>query len=124
MIRRPPRSTRTDTLFPYTTLFRSAETVPQQRTVPRRLGVRRHGQSQGGPSRRPANQLPQNAQGLSPKPCRICPCQAPFCLIGPSSRPPTPPRTAKRAWQGHVRPPPVQDPTRTETVNPLLFGDK
>src|SRR3546814_2406354 len=28
MIRRPPRSTRTDTLFPYTTLFRSA---PQQR---------------------------------------------------------------------------------------------
>src|SRR3546814_5724969 len=26
MIRRPPRSTRTDTLFPYTTLFRSADT--------------------------------------------------------------------------------------------------
>src|SRR3546814_1499671 len=25
MIRRPPRSTRTDTLFPYTTLFRSRE---------------------------------------------------------------------------------------------------
>src|SRR3546814_6556480 len=31
MIRRPPRSTRTDTLFPYTTLFRSssARTVPE-----------------------------------------------------------------------------------------------
>src|SRR3546814_5575826 len=27
MIRRPPRSTRTDTLFPYTTLFRSADRV-------------------------------------------------------------------------------------------------
>src|SRR3546814_5463733 len=27
MIRRPPRSTRTDTLFPYTTLFRSAARV-------------------------------------------------------------------------------------------------
>src|SRR3546814_14890453 len=27
MIRRPPSSTRTDTLFPYTTLFRSAESV-------------------------------------------------------------------------------------------------
>src|SRR3546814_8163438 len=27
MIRRPPRSTRTDTLFPYTTLFRSAGTA-------------------------------------------------------------------------------------------------
>src|SRR3546814_7669006 len=28
MIRRPPRSTRTDTLFPYTTLFRSASISP------------------------------------------------------------------------------------------------
>src|SRR3546814_20561921 len=27
MIRRPPRSTRTDTLFPYTTLFRSIEAL-------------------------------------------------------------------------------------------------
>src|SRR3546814_17448831 len=27
MIRRPPRSTRTDTLFPYTTLFRSTKTL-------------------------------------------------------------------------------------------------
>src|SRR3546814_15982715 len=27
MIRRPPRSTRTDTLFPYTTLFRSLEMI-------------------------------------------------------------------------------------------------
>src|SRR3546814_7804050 len=27
MIRRPPRSTRTDTLFPYTTLFRSSKSV-------------------------------------------------------------------------------------------------
>src|SRR3546814_13776598 len=27
MIRRPPRSTRTDTLFPYTTLFRSSSKV-------------------------------------------------------------------------------------------------
>src|SRR3546814_15037508 len=41
MIRRPPRSTRTDTLFPYTTLFRSpdtyrvwlAEVMLQQTTV-------------------------------------------------------------------------------------------
>src|SRR3546814_15728328 len=31
MRRRPPRSTRTDTLFPYTTLFRSAQT-PGHRT--------------------------------------------------------------------------------------------
>src|SRR3546814_3579518 len=30
MIRRPPRSTRTDTLFPYTTLFRSLIVIPNQ----------------------------------------------------------------------------------------------
>src|SRR3546814_16062257 len=30
MIRRPPRSTRTDTLFPYTTLFRSGESHIEQ----------------------------------------------------------------------------------------------
>src|SRR3546814_13124861 len=29
MLRRPPRSTRTDTLFPYTTLFRSIESLPE-----------------------------------------------------------------------------------------------
>src|SRR3546814_7068955 len=29
MIRRPPRSTRTDTLFPYTTLFRSSRIVAE-----------------------------------------------------------------------------------------------
>src|SRR3546814_2514247 len=36
MIRRPPRSTRTDTLFPYTTLFRSW-----------RIGLRRAGRGSG-----------------------------------------------------------------------------
>src|SRR3546814_5062387 len=36
MIRRPPRSTRTDTLFPYTTLFRSVEYAK----VPPDSGVR------------------------------------------------------------------------------------
>src|SRR3546814_4592265 len=30
MIRRPPRSTRTDTLFPYTTLFRSGQALGYQ----------------------------------------------------------------------------------------------
>src|SRR3546814_3171164 len=36
MIRRPPRSTRTDTLFPYTTLFRSllVMTIPKLRLAP------------------------------------------------------------------------------------------
>src|SRR3546814_16382235 len=45
MVRRPPRSTRTDTLFPYTTLFRSVfleialrkEEAGAQRLAPRRI---------------------------------------------------------------------------------------
>src|SRR3546814_15709048 len=40
MIRRPPRSTRTDTLFPYTTLFRS-------RGAAFHAGVPRHGAGYG-----------------------------------------------------------------------------
>src|SRR3546814_5612844 len=43
MIRRPRRSTRTDTLFPYTTLFRShrPRTGPGVEAAPRRRPVRR-----------------------------------------------------------------------------------
>src|SRR3546814_13525713 len=33
MIRRPPRSTRTDTLFPYTTLFRSVDKRPDSHAL-------------------------------------------------------------------------------------------
>src|SRR3546814_13875084 len=39
MIRRPPRSTRTDTLFPYTTLFRSHDGVRPTREREEELGV-------------------------------------------------------------------------------------
>src|SRR3546814_3187480 len=50
MIRRPPRSTRTDTLFPYTTLFRSyADRRPDLRAGPAAGAGRRHGEA-----RRPA----------------------------------------------------------------------
>src|SRR3546814_13582247 len=42
MIRRPPRSTRTDTLFPYTTLFRSGAFV-QSNHVQRRCQSRQGG---------------------------------------------------------------------------------
>src|SRR3546814_1578342 len=49
MIRRPPRSTRTDTLFPYTTLFRSAVRAGRNRRSRARSGGRpgrRLGESQ------------------------------------------------------------------------------
>src|SRR3546814_1782034 len=38
MIRRPPRSTRTDTLFPYTTLFRS-DLESSRSSLPERLSI-------------------------------------------------------------------------------------
>src|SRR3546814_13631191 len=41
MIRRPPRSTRTDTLFPYTTLFRSGGRSPLSLFGDRRHRLRR-----------------------------------------------------------------------------------
>src|SRR3546814_3353639 len=40
MIRRPPRSTRTDTLFPYTTLFRSPLQLYRQERRTRRTAAR------------------------------------------------------------------------------------
>src|SRR3546814_5421192 len=41
MIRRPPRSTRTDTLFPYTTLFRSSQANIDSKTATRDAAVAR-----------------------------------------------------------------------------------
>src|SRR3546814_5717215 len=54
MIRRPPRSTRTDTLVPYTTLFRSqlvAKTADEKISADRRLAYQVP-EDDGGPSAR------------------------------------------------------------------------
>src|SRR3546814_9965418 len=51
MIRRPPRSTRTDTLFPYTTLFRSDGARPGQpllRRPRRRIATHKNGAPYSG----------------------------------------------------------------------------
>src|SRR3546814_7646660 len=53
MIRRPPRSTRTDTLFPYTTLFRSAACA---RSRPWKAGTDHDARTAGaGAGHRPAH---------------------------------------------------------------------
>src|SRR3546814_7783118 len=53
MIRRPPRSTRTDTLFPYTTLFRSASARRSfRRRSPCRVPLRRSPTSSSSRSER------------------------------------------------------------------------
>src|SRR3546814_7818800 len=54
MIRRPPRSTRTDTLFPYTTLFRSA---------PARQAVGNRNTQQGRKESGPTCYLQRQQQG-------------------------------------------------------------
>src|SRR3546814_19289817 len=55
MIRRPPSSTRTDTLFPYTTLFRSPWAAPASRP----------GRATGGAgSRAPASSRPAPLPGM------------------------------------------------------------
>src|SRR3546814_9408796 len=63
MIRRPPRSTRTDTLFPYTTLFRSAA-ADRTRFRPVQfsrgaLRLRRGGLSHAAPSPLPQRLCPR-----------------------------------------------------------------
>src|SRR3546814_9924297 len=45
MILRPPRSTRTDTLFPYTTLFRSCRAAPPLRGLSRPTTQSRNSQT-------------------------------------------------------------------------------
>src|SRR3546814_1093731 len=74
MIRRPPRSTRTDTLFPYTTLFRSGPDRSARRCSagsPRPRGGRRRNRSVGT--------------------CRET--HIPRCRPAASRRPPGPPRS-------------------------------
>src|SRR3546814_3120862 len=82
MIRRPPRSTRTDTLFPYTTLFRSdrqglgtrpvrllldADLDAAQLCRPARTGARRDGVSRR--AGRPSEDGP-DGKGDGPNPAR------------------------------------------------------
>src|SRR3546814_11997706 len=63
MIRRPPRSTRTDTLFPYTTLFRSCKPASCARADQRNTDEHRQAQS--------GNQCPpvEAYLGYRPKQC-------------------------------------------------------
>src|SRR3546814_5745075 len=62
MIRRPPRSTRTDTLFPYTTLFRST-LPPRSRALPSRQYGRRS-QIPASPSASPESRSEEHTSEL------------------------------------------------------------
>src|SRR3546814_6414718 len=62
MIRRPPRSTRTYTLFPYTTLFRSARTFRRQHRRARFRPAAGRGRDRSG-RKRPAAQIGAEGSG-------------------------------------------------------------
>src|SRR3546814_3711061 len=67
MIRRPPRSTRTDTLFPYTTLFRSRDRHQRDVLLLRVAGdrVRRHAAVAAHPGvDEHARRIPRAGRGL------------------------------------------------------------
>src|SRR3546814_13387938 len=57
MIRRPPRSTRTDTLFPYTTLFRSRQGEVHRPVRQVRAPLRGRYHVHGGPADRKSTRL-------------------------------------------------------------------
>src|SRR3546814_4988947 len=63
MIRRPPRSTRTDTLFPYTTLFRSDRPQPRNARRARFDQRPRPADDGGGDDARPGGLAQQAGRG-------------------------------------------------------------
>src|SRR3546814_2417087 len=74
MIRRPPRSTRTDTLFPYTTLFRSTvplegEALPSSDFCEKLLEMPGQGRNRAGPgtSLAEANEEEKPTMKLTPQ---------------------------------------------------------
>src|SRR3546814_19150362 len=91
MIRRPPRSTRTDTLFPYTTLFRSAVsgTVRNNAAAATRTGNFVIGLSpQEGPHRsgRSGDRFPPARRGRAFSPRPIGPASGSYFRPHPGRR--------------------------------------
>src|SRR3546814_11997081 len=106
MIRRPPRSTRTDTLFPYTTLFRSFRSAVHRQ---RRAGAlpRPHRRR----DRRPGDGLPA-ATPQGPPVLPVLPVQGPARTVGTGPallrsvqgrREPAPTRLRRAAARGGAR---------------------
>src|SRR3546814_15784334 len=84
MIRRPPRSTLTDTLFPYTTLFRSCDHAPCHAGFTARHGAPRriaHGRMVGIRPRQRRLENPRRAHENAPPP-RSPPVPAGVGLLG------------------------------------------
>src|SRR3546814_12681324 len=79
MIRRPPRSTRTDTLFPYTTLFRSPKVVSRSCRSIRSKHIGRRSRHRNNPGVGPRPIEPRAVGGVE---AHRQPVTALFRLIG------------------------------------------
>src|SRR3546814_17932137 len=107
MIRRPPRSTRTDTLFPYTTLFRSLadanDADPERHCaapICEAVGASRLHALQPVPARPPPVPIFPFGQRPDLRSCRAAPAGRPpdvgECRDRPRAVPPPPIRRAAR----------------------------
>src|SRR3546814_17793093 len=121
MIRRPPRSTRTDTLFPYTTLFRSPSAVALRS---RSVQHDQHGQLR--PSRSVDLHRSHLAQHRSaPRQCRLralsAPLDAVLAQLPPSLLPPQRDFRAAGAFPLLLFPPAPPLPSPRLPPPPSLF---
>src|SRR3546814_4657806 len=80
MIRRPPKSTRTDTLFPYTTLFRSDQEERRQR----RCGASKEGTRHAAGLAAPTQRVKPRGRGFRPATWRV---DQPAARLHPGSPP-------------------------------------
>src|SRR3546814_10307543 len=100
MIRRPPRSTRTDTLFPYTTLFRStaaAATARSHSSATRSSSPKRRGNidSRRRAPARTATRCSRNCSTSAPRSAPACAARASSRTFQRSPRLPLAPRQAR-----------------------------
>src|SRR3546814_18526731 len=120
MIRRPPRSTRTDTLFPYTTLFRSQGILSPRRPCLRRPVADRALEGRG------ADRVSRAAVPTDPAPVRSVPSgTAPSRQVVRQAgvhhrrrRGPGPVLAALREGRGRLRGPAAPRPQRAAAEEP------
>src|SRR3546814_3541484 len=100
MIRRPPRSTRTDTLVPYTTLLRSSEAATSERNMARTYRDKASALSALVP------EMTTCSPGLTPESSTVCPSTEP---------PPDPPSVTSR-----IAYPPPRSEEHTSELQSLM----
>src|SRR3546814_4092083 len=117
MIRRPPRSTRTDTLFPYTTLFRSDDGSGQAGSLAPEAGPeRKSDDGHGGPAPRQAKrQSSRSEEHTSELQSLMRISYAVFCLKKKTTN------AQYLTIKSHNQQPEHQDPIRTKHTSAYAY---